>query len=100
MQQAKRFARNTFGFVLLALGVIMIFTPGPGWLVIVLALAILAAEFAWARRLLDRMKEQGQRVRNFVTQRADRSSTVAPTAPSPAAPTAPDPPQLTANHCV
>jgi len=35
----------------------MIVTPGPGWLAILLALAILAAEFAWARRLLDRLRK-------------------------------------------
>jgi hypothetical protein len=44
-QQAKRFVRILFGFTLLALGVIMILTPGPSWLTILLALSVLAAEF-------------------------------------------------------
>ena len=73
MQQAKRFARIFFGFVLLALGLVMIFTPGPGWLFIVLGLGILAAEFVWAHRLLTRLKGQAQRVRNIVVQRFDRA---------------------------
>jgi uncharacterized protein (TIGR02611 family) len=51
-----------FGFTPLALGIVMIITPGPGWITIVLALGVLAAEFVWARRLLDRMKEQGLRL--------------------------------------
>jgi uncharacterized protein (TIGR02611 family) len=74
LQQAKRFLKILFGFTLLALGVIMIVTPGPGWLTIFLALGILAAEFVWARRLLDRLKKQGVRLRDAFIDRppADR----------------------------
>jgi uncharacterized protein (TIGR02611 family) len=69
MQQAKRWVKIVFGFTLLALGVLMIVTPGPGWLTILLGLGILAAEFVWARTLLDRLKEQGMRLRDvFVRQ--------------------------------
>lgn len=75
LQQAKRFLKILFGFTLLALGVIMIVTPGPGWLTILLALGILAAEFVWARRLLDRLKNQGIRLRDAFIDRppADRA---------------------------
>lgn len=52
----------------------MIVTPGPGWLTIMLALGVLAAEFVWARRLLDRMKEQGTRLRDSVLPRAKPGS--------------------------
>jgi len=68
-QQAKRFVKVLIGFTLLALGIVMIATPGPGWLTIMLALGILAAEFVWARRLLDRLKEQGVRIRDSVMPR-------------------------------
>lgn len=72
MQQAKRWVKIVVGFTLLALGVLMIVTPGPGWLIILLGLGILAAEFVWARTLLDRLKEQGMRLRDvFVRQPAD-----------------------------
>jgi uncharacterized protein (TIGR02611 family) len=74
VQQAKRFLRALFGFTLLAIGIVMILTPGPGWLTILLALGILAAEFVWARRLLDRLKEQGLRLRDTVFPRADRAA--------------------------
>lgn len=70
LQQTKRFLKILFGFTLLALGVIMIVTPGPGWLTIILGLGLLAAEFVWARRLLDHMKEQGVRIRDTVLPRA------------------------------
>jgi uncharacterized protein (TIGR02611 family) len=63
IQQTKRFLKILFGFTLLLLGVVMIVTPGPGWLVIILGLGVLAAEFVWARRLLDGLKEQGDRLK-------------------------------------
>jgi len=74
LQQAKRFLKILFGFTLLALGVIMIVTPGPGWLTIFLALGILAAEFVWARRLLDRLKKQGIRLRDAFIDRPPADS--------------------------
>jgi uncharacterized protein (TIGR02611 family) len=74
LQQTKRFLKILFGFTLLTLGILMIVTPGPGWLTIMLALGVLAAEFVWARRLLDRMKEQGVRLRDSVLPRAKPGS--------------------------
>jgi uncharacterized protein (TIGR02611 family) len=69
LEQTKRFLKVLVGFTLLALGIIMIITPGPGWLTIVFGLGILAAEFVWARRLLDRVKERGMRLRDTVFAR-------------------------------
>lgn len=62
MRQIKRAIKTVFGFTLLAIGVVLLVTPGPGWLVILAGLALLAAEFVWARRLLDRMKNGAGRV--------------------------------------
>ena len=59
----KRYAKITGGFVLLIAGVILLPLPGPGILVIALALAVLAGEFAWARKLLDRIKHQVEKLR-------------------------------------
>ena len=64
LQQTKRFLKILFGFTLLVLGVVMVVTPWPGWLVIAVALGVLAAEFVWARQLLDHMKEQGDRLKD------------------------------------
>ena len=50
------------GATVLALGVVMIVLPGPAVLVIPLGLGILAAEFAWARRWLARLRERGDRM--------------------------------------
>jgi len=69
LQHAKRFLRIVIGFTLLAIGAVLLIGPGPGWLVILLGLGLLAAEFVWARRLLDRMKHEGTRLRNYVLSR-------------------------------
>jgi len=44
------------GFGLLMAGIAMLFVPGPGWLTVAAGLAVLGAEFRWARRALDAMK--------------------------------------------
>jgi len=66
VEQVRRVFRIVVGFTLLLAGVVMIVTPGPGWLVILLGLGLLAAEFVWARRLVDRIKREGDRVREAV----------------------------------
>ena len=68
VQQAKRFFTILGGFTVLLAGVVMLVTPGPGWVTIAVGLAILAGEFVWARRLLDRLKEQGGKIRDAVFQ--------------------------------
>ena len=66
IDQVRRFFKILIGFTLLLLGGIMLFTPGPGWVVIFLGLTLLAAEFVWARRLMDRMKHEGNRLKDTV----------------------------------
>ena len=66
IEQVRRFFRILAGFTLLLIGVIMLFTPGPGWLVIFLGLTLLAAEFVWAKRLMNHMKEQTTRIKDTV----------------------------------
>lgn len=62
MQLAKRFAVTIVGFALLALGAAMMVLPGPGIIVIVAGLAVLATEYVWARRLLVRAKCEAEKV--------------------------------------
>lgn len=66
IEQVRRFFKILAGFTLLGLGLIMVVTPGPGWLVIFLGLTLLAAEFVWARRLMDRMKQESTRLKDTV----------------------------------
>jgi len=54
------------GFTLLVLGIIMIFTPGPGTPVILMGLGLLAAEFVWAKRVMKRVKHEGMRLKHIL----------------------------------
>jgi uncharacterized protein (TIGR02611 family) len=53
---AKRIVVFILGFSVILVGIVMIITPGPAIVVIPAGLAILAVEFAWARRWLRRLK--------------------------------------------
>jgi tellurite resistance protein TerC len=66
VEQVRRLSRIVGGFTLLLIGIVMLVTPGPGWLVIFLGLGLLAAEFVWAKRLMDRIKHEGGRMRDAV----------------------------------
>jgi uncharacterized protein (TIGR02611 family) len=66
IDQVRRFFKILGGFTLLLVGAVMVFTPGPGWVVIFLGLTVLAAEFVWAKKLMDRMKHQGNRLKDTV----------------------------------
>src|SRR5580658_2187208 len=48
----RRIAVTVAGTVILAVGVVLLIAPGPGVLVILLALVVFAAEYEWARRRL------------------------------------------------
>jgi uncharacterized protein (TIGR02611 family) len=47
-----KLAVAAIGTLVIAIGVILLPLPGPGWVIVFAGLAILAVEFHWARRLL------------------------------------------------
>jgi uncharacterized protein (TIGR02611 family) len=49
------------GMTMLLFGIAMLVLPGPGIVMILLALALLATEFAWAQSLLKRAQRHAQR---------------------------------------
>lgn len=49
------------GVLVLAVGIVTIPYPGPGWAIVFLGLGILATEFSWARRLLGYARERYDR---------------------------------------
>lgn len=59
-RKALRVVRMTVVLVVggsvVLIGVLMVFTPGPAIIVVPAGLGILATEFAWARRWLDKAK--------------------------------------------
>ena len=50
------------GSTVVIFGVLLLVLPGPGILVIIVGLAILATEFAWAEALLRAARERASRV--------------------------------------
>ncbi len=63
INQAKRLIIAIVGFTVLLIGLAMIVLPGPAFIVIPVGIGILAIEFAWARRLLKRVKFKIQNLR-------------------------------------
>lgn len=59
----RRFLIGTIGFSVLFIGVAMIVLPGPAFILVPLGFAILASEFAWARRVWRRGRIMVSRVR-------------------------------------
>ena len=64
VKQAKRLIKVVIGFTVLLLGLIMLVTPGPGIVTIVLGLAILGTEFVWAKKLMKRFEKEAVNVKN------------------------------------
>lgn len=62
--RAYRIARRVTVFVIgstvLLIGIVFLVTPGPAFVVIPAGLGILAIEFAWARRWLNRVREMAR----------------------------------------
>jgi len=60
----RRFLIGTIGFSVVLIGLAVIILPGPAFIVVPLGFAILASEFAWARRVWRRGRILVARVRN------------------------------------
>jgi uncharacterized protein (TIGR02611 family) len=61
MNWLKRSAITIVGVCLVLGGIALMPLPGPGILVVVAGLAVLATEYVWARRLLRRAKAEAER---------------------------------------
>ena len=66
-RNARRLIVFIAGIAVLLAGVAMLALPGPGVLVIILGLVILATEFAWAERVLDRTTSTAAGAANKLT---------------------------------
>ena len=68
----RRAVVGVIGFTVLLIGVAMVVLPGPAVIVIPLGLAILATEFVWAKRLLE--KARATIARRDPRKKKDRTS--------------------------
>ena len=70
-RQRGRFYRAAFvmaGVTVTLAGVAMLVTPGPALVVIPIGLAMLALEFAWAERLLERAVDRAEAAKKTATE--------------------------------
>ncbi len=59
-RMALKVGVGVVGGLVVAVGIVLIPFPGPGWAIVILGLAILAVEFHWARKLLEFTKRHVQ----------------------------------------
>lgn len=64
VKKAKRLVVGIIGFTVLAVGIVLLVLPGPALVVIPTGLAILAVEFVWARKLLTKVRNGIEHLRN------------------------------------
>jgi uncharacterized protein (TIGR02611 family) len=57
---ALRIGVATLGALIIAVGIVLIPFPGPGWAIVILGLAVWAIEFTWAKNLLEFTKRHVQ----------------------------------------
>ena len=79
LRSTKRIVVLVIGLALVVGGIALLVLPGPGILVIIAGLAVLATEFAWAESMLDKAKEQAGKAkekaaRSWRKRRGDRDT--------------------------
>jgi uncharacterized protein (TIGR02611 family) len=67
VNHAYRVIVGILGGLIVALGIVTIPLPGPGWLTVIAGLFVLATEFTWAERLLEFTKKHVKRWTDWVT---------------------------------
>jgi putative transmembrane protein PGPGW len=72
-RSGKRIAVTIAGGVVILVGIAMLVLPGPGLLVIIAGLAILATEYVWAERLLRMAKERAVQAKDKVLRKKANS---------------------------
>ena len=72
-RSGKRIAITIIGGLIVLLGIAMLVLPGPGLLVIIAGLAILATEYVWAERLLLMAKEKAVQAKDKVLRKKANS---------------------------
>jgi len=68
LRSSRRLAVLVVGTVLVLAGVAMLVLPGPGIVVIIAGLAVLATEFVWAEHLLDQAQAHARRAGQAATR--------------------------------
>jgi uncharacterized protein (TIGR02611 family) len=76
VRQAYRLIVLVVGLTIVAAGIAMFVLPGPGILVVIAGLAVLATEFVWARLLLQRAKGYAKKAKEKTMGKGGIASTI------------------------
>lgn len=83
LRNGKRIAITIVGILLVLGGLVLMVLPGPGIVLLIAGLAVLATEYVWAQRMLNYTRQKA-------TQAKDRVLGRSPAAPAPPA----EPPEV------
>jgi hypothetical protein len=80
-RNSKRVGITIAGFLLILVGAALLVLPGPGLLVIIAGLAVLATEYVWAQRLLRLAKKKATQAKDAILRKKDEPEEEEGTAP-------------------
>lgn len=70
---AKKLVVGVIGSTILLIGLVLLILPGPGFIVIIIGLGILATEFVWAKRLLERAKNHYEKTKQTIKNKTSNN---------------------------
>jgi uncharacterized protein (TIGR02611 family) len=73
-RNGRRIAVSVAGFALVVVGLAMLVLPGPGLLLILAGLAILATEYVWAQRALNYARRKAMQAKDAALRRGSRNA--------------------------
>jgi hypothetical protein len=78
IHHAKRVLRITGGILLLVAGLFFMIpgVPGPGFVLILLGLSVLAVDFVWAHRLKTHLKDRAHKLVEKIRGKSKKDTTV------------------------
>jgi uncharacterized protein (TIGR02611 family) len=79
LRNGKRIAITIVGVVLVLGGLVLLVLPGPGVVLLIAGLAVLATEYVWAQRMLNYAKRKATQAKDKVLGRSE--SAAPPTEP-------------------
>ena len=72
-RNGRRIAISVAGFGLVAIGIVLLVIPGPGLLLIIAGLAVLAGEYVWAQRALNYARRKAAAAKDRALGRTRRN---------------------------
>lgn len=75
LRHAKRVIVGVIGSTVLLIGLVMLVLPGPGFIIIIAGLGLLATEFVWAKNLLEKTKHHYHKAKHKITNLGSQEDT-------------------------